>query len=201
MLSVKTIWMRRIMTHSLVIALLAVVGCGSSNPVTPDPDPVEITFTNVPVTDLTNYITTVNGAFPAIETFYTEYGGITGEAVSGLVTIYWTRQYTLNMISRIHAILATLHGLRPENPYLRKLHIEELEGAFVDYLDGTTYFENNLDVLSNEVLEGVNLRMGAGNVHLIRLQIFLSELAGTEVTLGGNGGGGPGDGQSIGGNF
>lgn len=187
------------MTRWLLIALLVVVGCGSSNPITPEPEPVEVTFTNVPVTELSAYIGIIDRTFPAIETFYTEYGGITGEAVSGLVTIYWTRQYTLNMISRIHAILATLHDLRPQNPYLRKLHIEELEGAFVDYLDGTTYFENNLDVLSGEVLDGVNMRMGAGNVHMIRLQIFLSDLAGTDVTLGGQGG--PGDGQNVGSDF
>jgi hypothetical protein len=63
-------------------------------------------------------------------------------------------------------------------------------------LDGVTYFEDNIDVLSAEILDGVNLRMGAGNVHLIRLQIFLSDLAGGDVTFGGQQGGG--DGQSIG---
>ncbi|MBT3605943.1 MAG: hypothetical protein HN521_22990 [Candidatus Latescibacteria bacterium] len=182
----------------LLIILLCVVGCDSANPITPEPDPglTEITFDNVPVNDLLTYIAVINGAFPSIETFYAEYGGITGEAVSGLVTPYWTRQYTLNMIGRIHAILAMLHDLRPPNPYLRQLHIEEFEGAFVDYLDGVTYFEDNIDVLSAEILDGVNLRMGAGNVHLIRLQIFLSDLAGGDVTFGGQQGGG--DGQSIG---
>lgn len=190
-----------------LIFMLAVVGCDSSNPVTPDPDPgpTEITFDNVPVNDLLTYIAVINGSFSSIETFYAEYGGVTGEAVSGLVTPYWTRQYTLNMIGRIHEILAMLHGLRPENSYLRQLHIEELEGAFVDYLDGVTYFEDNIDVLSAEVLDGVNLRMGAGNVHLIRLQIFLSDLAGGNVTLGSQQGGGDGDGagdgQSIGPQF
>ncbi|MFT5368880.1 MAG: hypothetical protein ACI8V2_003853 [Candidatus Latescibacterota bacterium] len=184
------------MNRWLFVILLAAAGCESSNPVVPDPEPKALTFDNVPVEDLITYVGVINQAFPAIETFYAEYGGITGEAVSGLVTLYWTRQYTLTMIGRIHALSAMLHDLRPENPYLRKLHIEELEGAFVDYLDGATYFESNIDVLSAEVLNGLNIRMGAGNVHLIRLQIFLSDLAGGDVVLGGQGGG-PDDGQGF----
>ncbi|MGA1195302.1 MAG: hypothetical protein ACO36I_02245, partial [Candidatus Latescibacterota bacterium] len=153
------------------IFLLAVVGCGSSNPVTSLPEPTEITFENVPVIELETYIGILNREFSSVNVFYTEYGGVTGEAVSGLVAPYWTRQYTLNMIHRIHAIKATLYDLRPENPYLRRLHIEELEAAFDDYLDGITYFESNIDFLSADVLNGLNMRMGAGNVHLIRLQI------------------------------
>ena len=186
------------MNRWFLIGVLALVGCGSSNPVVTDTEPVPITFDNVPVADLITYLGVINGAFPAIETFYAEYGGVTGEAVSDLVSPYWTRQYAMNMISRIHALSAMVHDLRPENQYLRKLHIEELEGAFVDYLEGATYFESNIDVLSTEVLDGLNRRMGAGNVHLIRLQIFLSDLAGAEVILGGQQGGQPGDGQTIG---
>jgi hypothetical protein len=183
------------MKRYFFVFLLVMVGCGSSNPITPI-EPIEITFENVPVIALETYIGAVNQEFSSVNVFYTEYGGVTGEAVSGLVSPYWTRQYALNMIRRIHAIKATLHDLRPENPYLRRLHIEELEGAFDDYLDGITYFENNIDVLSADVLNGLNRRMGAGNVHLIRLQIFLSDLAGREVILGGQQG--PGDGQSVG---
>lgn len=188
------------MTRWLFVAFFAVIGCGSSNPTAPDiEEPVDITFDNVSINALETYIGVVNTqAYPSIEVFYTEYGGVTGEAVSGLVTTYWTRQYTLNMIKRLHAIKATLAGLRPANPYLRRLHIEELEAAFDDYLDGITYFESNIDFLSADVLIGLNQRMGAGNVHLIRLQIFLSDLAGREVFLGSGQGGVPGDGQSVG---
>lgn len=184
------------MRRCFLIFLLAVVGCGSSNPVTPVPESTEITFENVPVVELETYIAVLRDAFSSVNVFYTEYGGVTGEAASGLVAPYWTRQYALNMIRRIHAIKATLYDLRPENPYLRRLHIEELEAAFDDYLEGITYFENNIDVLSTDVLNGLNTRMGAGNVHLIRLQIFLSDLAGRDVILGDQQG--PGDGQSVG---
>lgn len=188
LLPMKRVW---------VLVFMALAGCESSTLVAPNPEPEEIVFENVTVTELNNYIGVVNRAFPAIEVFYTEYGGVTGEAVSGLVEPYWTRQYALNMIRRIEALKATLHGLRPVNPYLRRLHIEELEAAFDDYLDGIRYFESNIDVLSTTVLDGLNQRMGAGNVHLIRLQIFLSDLAGRDVILG-DGGGVPGDGQSVG---
>jgi hypothetical protein len=183
------------MKRWILASLLGIVGCGTSNPVLPEPEPVEITFENVSVTELGRYIQSINAAYPAIEKFYAEYGGITGEAVGGFVTQYWTRQYTLIMIARIHAISAKLYDLRPENPYLRQLHINEMEGAFVDYLDGVTFFENNIDFLSVDVLNGVNQRMGAGNVHLIRMQIFLSDLAGRDVVLGAQQG--PTDGQGT----
>ena len=98
------------------------------------------------------------------------------------------------MIARIHAIQSTLHGIRPENPYLLKLHIEEFEAAFADYLDGATFLQQNLDFMTPEVLDGLNRRMGAGNVHIIRLQIFLRDLIGLPVTFGGDF---PRDGQTF----
>ncbi|MDP6040491.1 MAG: hypothetical protein QGG64_18225, partial [Candidatus Latescibacteria bacterium] len=90
-----------------------------------------------------------------------------------------------------------LYDIRPTNPYLLRLHMEELEGAFEDYLDGANFFEANIDFLTSEVLDGLNARMGAGNVHIIRLQIFLADLTGFSVQLG-SGGGPPGDGQGFG---
>ena len=168
-----------------VLFFLLCTGCGSSNPITPEPEPpTEITFEHVPVADMESYILQVNQKFVSINVLFTEYGGITATATNELAPLYWSRQYTLLMIARIHAIKASLHNMRPQNPYLRRLHINEFEAAFDDYLDGVTFFEQNLDFLSADVYNGLNQRMGAGNVHLIRLQIFLSALAGREVILG-----------------
>lgn len=187
------------MKRWLVILVLC-VGCGSSNPVTPAPEddfPAEMTFAHVSVPALEAYLAGVSDVFTSIDVFFTEYGGITAEAAGGLISTYWSRQYTLNMIARIHSIQAELHDMRPTSPYLLRLHMEELEGAFEDYLDGATFFEANIDFLTAEVLDGLNARMGAGNVHIIRLQIFLSDLAGAQVQFG-SGGGPPDDGQGFG---
>lgn len=168
-----------------ILFVLLCIGCGSSNPVTPEPEPPgEVAFSHVPVADLTTYIEQVNVKFASIEVFFQEYGWVTREAIAEVVPVYWSRQYSLNMIARIHGILAGLHDMRPENPYLRHLHVEELEAAFRKYLEGVTHFERNLDFLTPEVFDALNDHMGAGNVHLIRLQIFLSQLAGQDVVLG-----------------
>ena len=168
-----------------VLLVLLCVGCGTANPVTPEPEPPqELTFSHVPVSDLEIYIRDVNLKYGSIEIFFQEYGWVTREAVAEIVPVYWSRQYSLNMIARIHGILASLHGMRPNNPYLRQLHIEEFEAAFRKYLEGVTLFERNLDFITPELLDALNDHMGAGNVHLIRLQIFLSQLAGREVFLG-----------------
>ena len=185
------------MSRWLLILLLC-VGCGSSNLVAPEPDsPAEVTFDHVSPEELETYISQVNTAFRSIDVLFAEYGGVTGEATSGLVSTYWSRQFASTMIERIHAITATLHGIRPPNPYLHRLHVEELEGAFEDYLNGVTFFEQNLHFLTPEILDGLNDHMGQGNVHIIRLQIFLSDLAGRNVVLGEQGPG-FGEGQDIG---
>ncbi|MXZ11504.1 MAG: hypothetical protein F4Y79_18930 [Gemmatimonadetes bacterium] len=180
----------------LCFALLALyTGCGTSNPVTPEPEPPDgKTYDHVTADEADAYIADIDRVFTSIEVFFVEYGGVTAEVTNDLVTVYWSRQFISNMIARIHAIQSTLHGIRPENPYLLKLHIEEFEAAFADYLDGATFLQQNLDFMTPEVLDGLNRRMGAGNVHIIRLQIFLRDLIGLPVTFGGDF---PRDGQTF----
>ena len=179
-----------------LLCLVLCVGCGSSNPVTPEPEaPVELTFQHATLEEVDAYLGEINQAFTSIDVFFAEYAGVSVEVTGGLVTTYWSRQFTQNMISRIHSIQANLHDIRPQNPYLRKLHIEEFEGAFEDYLAGAIFMEQNLDFVTTDVLDGINSHMGAGNVHIIRLQIFLSDLTGFQVSFGGNP---PGDGQTFG---
>ncbi len=180
----------------LCFALLALyTGCGSSNPVTPAPEPpAENTYDHVTVDDADAYVADINRAFTSIDVFYAEYSGVTTEVTYDLIPLYWSRQFINTMIARIHAIQSTLHNMRPANPYLLKLHIEEFEAAFADYLDGATFLRQNLNFMTPEVVDGLNRRMGAGNVHIIRLQIFLRDLTGLPVTFGGNP---PGDGQTF----
>ena len=171
------------------------IGCGASNPTTPVSEPpAELTFDSVTAAEANAYIAAINGAFTSIDVFFAEYGGVTAEVTQNAIPVYWSRQFIHNMTARLHAILAVLHAMRPENPYLLRLHTEEFEAAFEDYLDGVAFLEQNLDFLTPEVIAGLNMRMGAGNVHIIRLQIFLRDLTGTEVTFGGNE---PGDGQTF----
>lgn len=181
----------------LCFALLC-IGCGSStptNPATLEPEPpAELTFDYATSDEANAYISAINGVFPSIDVFFAEYGGVTAEVTQNAIPVYWSRQFIHNMTARLHAILGTLRAMRPENPYLRRLHIEEFEAAFEDYLDGIAFLEQNLDFLTPEVIDGLNMRMGAGNVHIIRLQIFLRDLTGMEVTFGG---GAPGDGQTF----
>lgn len=180
----------------LCFALLALyTGCGSSNPVTPAPEsPAEQTYDNVTVDEANAYIADIDQAFTSIDVFFAEYGGVTVEVTNNLIPLYWSRQFISNMIARLNAIQSTLHDLRPANPYLLRLHTEELEAAFADYLDGATFLQQNLDFVTLEVIDGLNMRMGAGNVHIIRLQIFLRDLTGTQVVFGGNA---PQEGQTF----
>ena len=180
----------------LCFALLALyTGCGSSNPVTPAPEPsAEQAYDHVTVDEADAYVADIQQAFTSIDVFFIEYSGITAEVTNNLIPTYWSREFINTMIARIHAIQSTLHGLRPENPYLLRLHTEEFEAAFADYLDGATFLQQNLDFITQDVLDGLNMRMGAGNVHIIRLQIFLRDLTGLPVTFGGNP---PGDGQTF----
>ena len=181
----------------LCLTLLALyLGCGSSNPVAPAPEPpAENTYDHVTVDEADAYIADIHRAFLSIDVFLAEYGGVTAEVTYNLIPIYWSRQFIDTMIARIHAIQSTLHAMRPNNPYLLRLHTEEFEAAFADYLDGATFLQQNLDFMTPEVIDGLNRRMGAGNVHIIRLQIFLRDLTGLPVTFGGNP---PGDGQTFG---
>ena len=180
----------------LCFALLALyTGCGSSNPVTPAPEPsAEQPYDHVTADEVNAYIADIHQAFTSIDVFFFEYGGVTAEIMNALIPRYWSRQFINTMIARIHAIQSTLHDMRPANPYLLRLHIEELEAAFEDYLNGANFLLQNLDFMTLDVIDGVNMRMGAGNVHIIRLQIFLRDLTGQQVIFGGN----PrGDGQTF----
>lgn len=181
----------------LCLTLLALyTGCGSSNPVTPALEPpAENTYDHVTADEANAYIADIDRAFTSIDVFFAEYGGVTVEVTNNLIPLYWSRQFMNNMIARIHAIQSTLHDLRPTNPYLLRLHTEEFEAAFADYLDGATFLSQNLDFVTPEVIDGLNMRMGAANIHIIRLQIFLRDLTGIPVTFGGNP---PGDGQTYG---
>ena len=182
----------------LCFALLALyTGCGSSNPVTPAPEPsAENTYDHVTVDEADAYVADINRAFTSIDVFFWEYRGVTTEVTNNFIPLYWSRQFLNTMIGRIHAIQSTLHDMRPANPYLLRLHTEEFEAAFADYLDGATFLLQNIDFITPEVLNGLNMRMGAGNVHIIRLQIFLADLTGLPVTFGGNP---PREGQTFGG--
>jgi hypothetical protein len=171
----------------VVVVLGALLGCGSSNPAgdpgEPPPAP-GVEMTSVRVAELEAYINAANVAYGSIEVMTLEYGGVINEALLGLVPIYWSKKYTENLILRVKALQVMLANMRPENPELRRLHIEEFEAAFEDYLDGITYFESQLDFLTSGTIDELNNKMGAGNVHLIRLGIFLSDLAGRQVILG-----------------
>ena len=176
------------------VLLALYTGCGSSNPVTPPEPSTEQTYDHATVDEVDAYIADVHRAFTSIDVFFIEYAGVTAEITNNLIPIYWSRQFINTMIARIHAIQSTLRDMRPTNPYLLRLHTEEFEAAFADYLDGAIFLQQNLDFLTQDVLDGLNMRMGAGNVHIIRLQIFLRDLTGLPVTFGGNP---PGDGQTF----
>lgn len=183
-------------------SLFVLVGCGSSNPVNNTTPPGETdtpsaptTLMVLPVVDLLAYLREIDPMFRGggpIQVMNQEYAGVTVDVTLDLVPRYWARQFTRNLLARIESMQVTLQNMRPENPVIRQIHIEELEGAFVDYLDGVSFFEQSIDNLGVDAVEELNRRMGSGNVHLIRLEIFLSDLAGAPVNLGSGGGQGAG---------
>ena len=186
----------------VLCSLFVLVGCGSSNPVNNTTPPGETdtpsaptTLMVLPVVDLLAYLREIDPMFRGggpIQVMNQEYAGVTVDVILDLVPRYWARQFTRNLLARIESMQVTLQNMRPENPVIRQIHIEELEGAFVDYLDGVSFFEQSIDNLGVDAVEELNRRMGSGNVHLIRLEIFLSDLAGAPVNLGSGGGQGAG---------
>jgi hypothetical protein len=186
----------------VLCSLFVLVGCGSSNPVNNTTSPGETdtpsaptTLMVLPVADLLVYLREIDPMFQGggpIQVMNQEYAGVTSDVTLDLVPRYWARQFTRNLLARIENLQATLQSMRPENPVIRQIHIEELEGAFVDYHDGVSFFDQNIDNLSADDVDELNLRMGSGNVHLIRLEILLSDLAGGSVNLGSEGGQGEG---------
>jgi len=174
----------------IAIALFC-MGCGGSNPVgtgdvpngeVDSPGP-EVSLLVIRVSELNDYLAKLEELFVPVTVIVNEYQAIAFDW--GLVPGYWLEQFLGNLLIRVEAVQELARNSRPSNPELRRLHIEEFEPALAAYREGFEIFKAQHDLgIPSLTSDLVNEKLGEGNLHLIRLQILLSDLAGQDIVLG-----------------
>ena len=169
----------------LLIALLllfAFLGCGSASPTDPGaPGPV-VPLVTVPVTELNAYVSDVAKSFVSVGVMIDEYTAISLDWVAGATPRYWTQQYTLNLIRRVDLLQETVRGIRPGNAELLRIHTE-YEEALKDYNGAFKMFLDQTQLPEPVLTEELAYKIADGNVHLIRYQVLLSQLAGRDINF------------------
>ena len=173
------------MARWLTIALLC-IGCGSGNPTgeeieTPSTSTGSLVY--IEMAELDAYVDRVQEAFGSVGVMIDEFSTLSGELRGGTVSTYWIRQHTQNLLTRVDLMIEHAGAIRPENPELLRLHKEEYESALNSFREAFGAFLYNIELLSPTVVDQMNDRIVEGNTHLIRLQIFLSDLTGRYISF------------------
>ena len=170
--------MRRWLPFMAAVAL----GCGSDsttgNVDSPAPSEIPVVIT---VAEYEAYIASVQIAMADVNLMITEFTSIGRDLQAGFASHYWIGEFTKNMLRRLEGIRAHAKSIRPDHPELLKLHIAEYEGALEDYDAAFSLFLDALRPGSRVTTDEINDKIGAGNTHLIRLQILLGDLGGTFI--------------------
>ena len=181
----------------LTLAGLA-IGCGESTTVAPVDEVPADNVRLVLLSDFNGYIADVRLTIPNVNLMIAEFASIGKDFNAGFVPLYWIAEYTKNLLKRVESIQAEGQKIRPSDPELLKLHVEEYEAALEDFRVAFSLFIQGIEHPGSVTTEQVNDRIVSGNTHLIRLQILLGNLGGSRVDLfaedGGNGGRNPNEG-------
>jgi len=173
------------MTRWLTVALLC-IGCGTGSP-TGDggasPPTDAGSFVHIRMAELDAYVYRVQGAFGSVGVMIDEFSTLSGEVRGGSVSTYWIQQHTRNLIRRVDLMIAHSRAIRPQHPELLRLHREEYEAALTSFREAFASFLYNTEFMTPSVVDEMNDRIVEGNTHLIRLQIFLSDLTGRHIAF------------------
>ena len=182
----------------LVIAAGLAIGCGESTPVATVDEVPAGNVRLVLLSDFNGYIADVQLTIPNVNLMIAEFTSIGKDFNAGFVPLYWIAEYTKNLLKRVEGVQAEGQKIRPSDPELLKLHLEEYEAALEDFRLAFSLFVQSIEQPGFVTTEQVNDHIVSGNTHLIRLQILLGNLGGTRVDFfaedGGNGGGNPNEG-------
>ena len=175
----------------MVVLSFSTFGCGDSGPTAPDPGPMLNDVRFLPLAEFDGYIADVRTTIPDFTIMIAEFASIASSFNAGFVPVYWVGEYMKNLLLRVNTVRARAEGIRPQNPELLKLHLEEYEASLSQFHTAFTLFTQGLEQSGSVAIDDVNDAIVAGNTHLIRLQILLGDLGGTRIDLfEGQGGGG-----------
>ena len=183
------------MRKLIALALIAThtFGCGEGSPTAVDETPTLTNVEYITLSEFNGYIATVQATMPTYNVMIAEFSSIANQFNAGFIPIYWIAEYTKNLLRRVHDIQDHARRIRPENPELLKLHLEEYEAALEDFNTGFSLFVQAIEQPGSVNVAEINDRIVDGNTHLIRLQILLGDLGGVRVDFfsNQNTGGGP----------
>ena len=167
------------------IPLALCLGCGSSDPAGSPQGPTpgsrfQVAYITQDAFD--SYLAQVLEAAKPMPVMVREFDAITQDWFSQRTTDYWTLQFTLNLIARVEMIEKAVKKIRPQDPRLGELHTE-FEAALATYVEAFTDFANQITFRSRDLLDAVNEKVRQGNVHLIRFQVLMGNLAGREISF------------------
>jgi hypothetical protein len=174
----------------LAILSFGTFGCGDSGPTAPDPRPMLTNVRFLSLAEFDGYIADVRTTIPEFTTMIAEFASIASSFNAGFVPEYWIGEFTKNLLLRVEAVRARAEQIRPQNPELLKLHLEEYEASLSQFHTAFSLFTQGLEQPGSVAIDDVNDAIVAGNTHLIRLQILLGDLGGTRIDLFEDQGGG-----------
>lgn len=169
-----------------MIVLLLCAGCGGANPAgnsdgtTP---PAQAPMVVIRMADFDAYLGRVTQAFVSVDVMINEFTAISQDLQGGMVSEYWIQQYMKNLLKRLQLMQAQAVDIRPAHPELLRLHTEEYEMALTRFQEAFEAFLGQFTFPDPNEVSGINDKIVAGNTHLIRFQIFLSQLAGRQVSF------------------
>ncbi len=166
---------------ALALVALLSAGCGERSPVGIDEVPTLTNVNFIVLTEFDGYIADVRLTIPGVTVMIAEFASIAGDFNAGYVPAYWIGAYTKNLLKRVEGIQVQVQGIRPTHPELLKLHLEEFEASLEDFNIGFGLFVQGIEQPGTVTLDDVNDHIVDGNIHLIRLQILLGDLAGRNV--------------------
>ncbi len=176
----------------LAILSFGTFGCGDSAPTSPDPGLMLTNVRFLSLAEFDGYIADVRTTISDFNIMISEFASIASSFNAGFVPVYWVGEYTKNLLLRVDTLRARAEQIRPQNPELLKLHLEEYEASLFQFYTAFTLFMQGLEQPGSVAIDDVNDAIVAGNTHLIRLQILLGDLGGTRIDLF--------EGQGVGGN-
>ena len=167
-----------------IVVLLLCAGCGSSNPAdSPEAPGPQVAMESIRMADFDAYVALMQRTFASIYVMIDEFTSISQGWVNELVSEYWTRQYTLNLLTRLRLVQEQARHIRPEEPHLRQVHAE-YEQALAVYGEAYQLFLDQVSFLDMDAIDQINRKLAEGNVHLIRFQFQLSDLGGRDILFG-----------------
>lgn len=137
---------------------------------------------SVQITEFNAYLNDVRRTYASVNLMSDEFGSISFGWTQQVVSNYWTRQFTLNMVNRLTRLQAEVRGIRPENPELRRIHTE-YEAGLETFQEAFGLFLTQIDFSTADAIDQVNLLLFQGNRRLDQFRLMLSNLIGSTVVF------------------